>query len=237
MKMIKINGIEFAADEIRNAKWTTESSDLSVYIDVNHERGEDDLEQEIERINEDEGRVKWTATLIRSRVEDEEPWEVAYAHATAIDGRKFTLFVEDSGDSKKLIQEGWVDYYNIDADRIETIEDEAGYDPSDLASVCDTLPDVDMSNGIPDYAAYKSSAEDYVSELPPCARVWIDRARGFANEWTLFIDRTGAADARDEWEAVDESYFVSYLADAICPSDVYHNEHLSVKCVAAYEIA
>ena len=233
MKTVKINDIEFRADEIRNATWTTESSDLSVYVCEG-----DDHDEEIERDDENKAVIKWTATSLTARVEDEEPWEAAWTHVTALDGKKYTIYVEDSYDSKTIISEGWVEAYTSGDPSVETIEDEDGWElqTSDLSSICDTMPNLSVGNGMPEYDAYESEAERYIEQLPDTAKIWLDRMRGFANEWAIYIDLTGEIEPRDEWEPADESHVASYLADAICPADVYHDERLSESCVSAWEI-
>lgn len=211
MNIVKINGIEFDVATLKAATWIEEHRRANIIADT------------------DEGYLFGRDVAC----DDEDMWQAQTCESVmARDGKAYSVCMvsTQNGDGCAVcpVADGpaVADQYS----KYE-IEDEDGYDCS-VGEVADAL-DLDLAddNCLPDASDYESAAEDYVVTHAD-ARYFVDRLRGFANEWTLHI-LMGDAEPDEDWEMVSDP--VAWIKDALMDADTYHGEYLADKAVGAVE--
>lgn len=212
MNIVKINGIEFDVATLKAATWIEEHRRANIIVDTDEDgclSGRD------------------------AACEDEDMWQAQTCESVmARDGKAYSVCMVSTQDGDGCAVCPASDGPAVaDHNSKYEIEDEDGYDCS-VGEVAVAL-DLDLAddNCLPEASDYESAAKSYVEENAD-ARFYIDRERGFANEWTLHV-LTGEAEPDEDWELVSNP--VAWLKDALMDADTYHGEYLADKAVGAIE--
>lgn len=102
------------------------------------------------------------------------------------------------------------------------------------------------SEGAPEIDYAEVAAEWMNDNCDERTRFWMDDCRGFANEWTLYIDPQGREaltlgdmdgtcnpDTAEHLSEISREDATHYISDAVMSGEDYEREHAAVSCVFA----